>query len=342
MKTYFIVLSLLLSQTIFAQSFTLLPNSATSNALNTTANKVGINIGNPNYELHINRVGAVNTFMQFSNNTSGRSDTDGLLIGINSAGRGIITNQSPYGLSFGQKDRERFLIEHSPLTIASSKLTLNDAEFTQESNLTFSSIIRSSGGSSLKLYSDNSTSQENTLQFNVFPINETGDLVDLEKAGMVHIYAGTEIKNILFRSNRGGKYHFTNNNLIAMTINTATRTVGIGTDPTRALDVNGNARIGFNGTTITAINNFNKTIDLPSIAAGSSWVQTITIPNILKEGNTVVVSPNEALTNGIIIAYARVAANNTIEVTFSNISSTSIDIQPTSFNCTVITFPFIP
>jgi hypothetical protein len=43
-----------------------------------------------------------------------------------------------------------------------------------------------------------------------------------------------------------------------------------------------------------------------------------------------------------MISQARVSADNTVEVVFSNITAVSIDMPVTTFNFSIITFPYIP
>lgn len=61
---------------------------------------------------------------------------------------------------------------------------------------------------------------------------------------------------------------------------------------------------------------------MPSIGPDSAYVQTFTVANATT-GSSVVVSPASALTDGLIISYARVSAANTVEVKFYNAATTT-------------------
>lgn len=335
MKTYILALSLLLSQAVFAQSFTLLPNSASSNALNTTPNKVGINIGNPNYELHINRTGTVNTMAQFTNNTTNRGVGDGLLIGVNSEGDGVFNNQGSFPMTFSTNSIERMRIWPSGSFELSTNYLLSRAATNNKIDL-----ISNNESSEFTLFAEFSVSSDRYLKFKIYDEQDTGGFGTVANSGSSIITNGSNSKWLAFRQLSPYPIVFANSTTSLMIVDINGK-VGIGTlvNPTRNLDVNGDARIGTNGNTITAINNYDEETDLPPIAGNGSFTQFFTIPNIVKARNTVLVSPNVALTNGIIIAYARVSANDTIEVTFSNITSSSIDLPQTSFNFSVITFP---
>ncbi len=94
--------------------------------------------------------------------------------------------------------------------------------------------------------------------------------------------------------------------------------------PAAKLDINGTVKLGSNGTVINAIIKNTQNVDLPSIAAGASFLQTFAVTNVTL-GAAVHISPDQALANGLVISYARVSAANTIEVKFLNNSAISID-----------------
>lgn len=349
MKTYILVLGLLLSQTVFAQSFTLLPNSASSNALNTTPNRVGINIATPNSELHINRLGNVNNQIQFTNGATGTNSTNGLWFGIDEQGKAILNNRklnSEFIINInesGSFGNSLYVFEEGFRTnrsIAShNRIWVEDTTQLLNNNESYSiGAVSNHNTVELKLQTKGNISQS---QFSLkrYPFQSNVVKEGISMAGQ------TVFENIDQYNN--GAFVFldsrirTLNNGIESTISSSRIAINVVPNDNvgRNLDVNGNARIGTNGNTITAINNYDEEADLPPIAGGGSFTQTFTIPNIVKVRNTVLVSPNVALTNGIVIAYARVSANNTIEVTFSNITSSSIDLPQTSFNFSIITFP---
>ncbi len=112
--------------------------------------------------------------------------------------------------------------------------------------------------------------------------------------------------------------------------------VGIGTySPDAKLDVKGDFRLGSAGSILTHIIKDTVARNLPSIAAGASRIETFTITGAVI-GSTVMISPDTELTDGLILAYARVSAANTIEVKFYNVSPANINMGAANFFITVI------
>lgn len=117
---------------------------------------------------------------------------------------------------------------------------------------------------------------------------------------------------------------------------TSTGNVGIGVfTPARKLDVNGNARIGANGTTLTNIIKASVSGNLPAISPGTSAAVTFAVPNAALT-SSVTVSPTGALPDGLIMAYARVSAAGTVEVKFSNVAGTATTALTQNFHITII------
>lgn len=115
--------------------------------------------------------------------------------------------------------------------------------------------------------------------------------------------------------------------------------MGIGTTSPIAstkLDVTSGFKLGTNGTAMTSMIKVTQNVDLPSIAAtGGVLVQTFTVANAAV-GSTVYISPEQALANGVVIAYARVSAANTVEVKFYNAALTAVDPPAMNYYITVI------
>ncbi len=99
--------------------------------------------------------------------------------------------------------------------------------------------------------------------------------------------------------------------------------------PAAKLDVSGTIKLGNNGTVINAFIKNTQNVDLPSIAAGTSFLQIFAVTNVTL-GAAVHISPDQALSNGLVICYARVSSANNIEVKFLNNSAAAID--PTAMN----------
>jgi len=112
--------------------------------------------------------------------------------------------------------------------------------------------------------------------------------------------------------------------------------VGIGTySPDAKLEVNGSIKLGTTGSILTHIIKDTVAKNLPSIAAGAARIETFTITGAVI-GSSVMISPDMELTDGLIIAYARVSAANTIEVKFFNASAANINLGAANFFITVI------
>lgn len=117
--------------------------------------------------------------------------------------------------------------------------------------------------------------------------------------------------------------------------------VGIGTySPDYKLHVNGTAKVnsllvGPNGTQLTTVIKLNVPKDIPSIAANSSSAQTFTVTGA-SEGYSVMISPETALPDGLIIAYARVSSTGVVEVKFTNVTGSAINPVLTTFAITLV------
>lgn len=111
--------------------------------------------------------------------------------------------------------------------------------------------------------------------------------------------------------------------------------VGINTAaPTRTLDVNGTARIGANGTTITNIIKAAITQTAGPIARQNYLTVTFAVTNAATN-SSVLVSPLSALPATIIIAYARVNATGSVQVVFYN-TGAATTIPSNTYYITVI------
>ncbi len=112
--------------------------------------------------------------------------------------------------------------------------------------------------------------------------------------------------------------------------------VGIGTfSPKAKLHVKGDFQLGEDGSILTHIIKASVLKNLPSIAAGASIVELFTVTGAVIDAS-VMISPDIALTDGLIIAYARVSAANTVEVKFLNNSAATINLASTTFHITVV------
>jgi hypothetical protein len=88
--------------------------------------------------------------------------------------------------------------------------------------------------------------------------------------------------------------------------------VGVGTvTPSAKLVVNGTVRLGVDGTVLNKIIKVVSTFDLAAISGNTSFMKTISIPNV-KTGSSIVISPSADLDDGLKIAYARISADGTV------------------------------
>jgi hypothetical protein len=91
----------------------------------------------------------------------------------------------------------------------------------------------------------------------------------------------------------------------------------------------------FSGTQWNGIIRGTINIDIPNTPSGTGNSVTVTVTNATT-GSAVSVSPSSALPNGIVIAWARVSAVNTVEIRFENNSGAPVNPAAQNFNIRVI------
>ena len=102
--------------------------------------------------------------------------------------------------------------------------------------------------------------------------------------------------------------------------------VGIGiSSPTAKLDINGTVRIGGNGTALNSVIKLTASTASLTVNPGTTAAYSYIVPNAAT-GSTVMVSPGAVLDAGLIIAYARVSAANTVEISYANISAATVNL----------------
>jgi hypothetical protein len=112
--------------------------------------------------------------------------------------------------------------------------------------------------------------------------------------------------------------------------------VGIGTySPKAKLDVNDDFKLGISGTVLQRIIKISILRNITTVAANTSVIETFTVTGALVDG-TVYISPDLELPDGLIIAYARVTAANTVEVKFTNVTAASVNPASMNYHITVI------
>jgi hypothetical protein len=109
--------------------------------------------------------------------------------------------------------------------------------------------------------------------------------------------------------------------------------VGIGTyTPTAKLDVNGTVKLGTNGTVLSEIIKETVAFDLPNILAGTTLSQVFSLSSNISLSSVVVVSPELALSGGLVIGSARVFDDNPDQVEIRFVNTTSGPINPPLMN----------
>jgi hypothetical protein len=106
-------------------------------------------------------------------------------------------------------------------------------------------------------------------------------------------------------------------------------------NPWAKFDVGGTFKLWTSGVALNAIVKSSVTVDVPSINSGACLAQTFTVANAAVWGS-VVISPASALTDRMIIAYARVSAAGTVEAKFCNESAAAINLASMQYHITVI------
>lgn len=193
-----------------------------------------------------------------------------------------------------------------------------------------SALEISSAGSGLRFTNLTTSTPTTTGTGKVLSVNTQGDVVLVDDAqGTGALPVGAPAGSTL-------RYNGTNWVTSSTLINSGTQ-IGINTTPSRTLDVNGNARIGANGTTITNIIKATGTITATNfILPENSTTLTFTVTGAAL-GSSVIISPSSGMANGLVIAYSRVSAANTVEIRISNIlSSVAITLPAMDYYITVI------
>lgn len=116
----------------------------------------------------------------------------------------------------------------------------------------------------------------------------------------------------------------------------ANTNVGIGTiSPVARLDVGADFKLGNNGTVLTEVIKATVTKTIGTVNANSSLQETFTVANAAIK-STVYLSPATPLPSGLVIAYVRVSATDTVEVTFTNTTGANISTGAIDYYITVI------
>lgn len=294
---------------------------ATSNLFN-TGSFIGINQTVPNVDLHIGGATAVNKRIQFTHSGTGTGLLDGAILGISgSTSDAFFLQNEAQPLWFGTSGNERMRID------AQGRVAIGTITPFAFSNFTVSDVL----GNGVAMYGESNNNGNASLYINA--LNATANSgIGFMRSSTLRGYVGFNASNDFF-VNVGSTF----SNLIYAS--STSGAVGIGTSTPNAsakLDVAGGTKLGTNGTVLMSVIKNTQNVDLPSIAAtGGVLVQTFTVANAVV-GSTVYISPDQALANGIVIAYARVSAANTVEVKFYNAALSANDPPAMNWHITVI------
>jgi hypothetical protein len=122
--------------------------------------------------------------------------------------------------------------------------------------------------------------------------------------------------------------------MIVPTGSTANRPAGV-TGMIRYNADNGGTIESFNGTDWGGIIRNTQSIDIPNIAANGNLSLTVTVPGATV-GSVVYVSPSAALPATVVIAWARVSAANTVQISFNNVAAPAVNPAAQNFSIRVI------
>jgi hypothetical protein len=91
----------------------------------------------------------------------------------------------------------------------------------------------------------------------------------------------------------------------------------------------------YNGTEWSGILRNTQSIDIPNIAANGNVTLTVTVPGATV-GAVVYVSPSAVLPATVVIAWSRVSAANTVQISFNNVGAPAVNPAAQNFSIRVI------
>jgi hypothetical protein len=161
-----------------------------------------------------------------------------------------------------------------------------------------------------------------------------GSVAGVPLANLSLLYTGANAGRMLLDIITSNPMQFATANSVRMTI-AGDGNIGMGTStPTRQLDVNGTARLGVNGTTISNVIKVSVVVDIPFVATGAFVNVPVSISNAAV-GSVVYISPLNDL-NGLVIASARVSSPGTVQIVVVNALGSGIDPPPTNMSVLVV------
>ncbi len=219
-----------------------------------------------------------------------------------------------------------FLIVKGSNQVDISKLRINSTDtfpfkgFLIEGG-TDKSMVLNNQLSSPMFFQSNGSTKLTLLPTGNFGVGITDPQRKLDVSGTARVSSTMEV---------GGNTTLSQNLSVNGTLN-----LGGDANVSQNLAVVGNVQIGGNGSYLTEIIKTSYTINLPTINAVKSTTLTIPVAKAYL-GSTVTVSPSGALPDGIVIAYARVPANDTVEIKFTNATTGDVNPAVNTFFITII------
>jgi hypothetical protein len=123
--------------------------------------------------------------------------------------------------------------------------------------------------------------------------------------------------------------------MIVPTGTTAARPAAGVTGMVRYNTDNGGTLESFNGTSWNGVIRNTQNINIPNISANSNLTVSVAVPGATV-GSVVYVSPSVALPSSVVIAWARVSAANTVEISFNNVNAPGVNPPAQNFSIRVI------
>jgi hypothetical protein len=279
---------------------------ASVNNLFNQGTSIGIGTQNPNYQLQINSSSNPNyTRFQITNAGTGTGPSDGLVLGIGAAtspGVAHLLQQENKALWFGTNNLERMRID------SAGRIGINTTNPNQllhiNGNAEFAGQLQITNAATAALPSD-------------------GLLLGCTTLGSAQLVQ-QENRSLTFGTN--GIERVRLDSIGRLGVNTSS--------PSATLDVNGTFKLGTNGTSLASIMKVDFEIDPPVMTGFAEWICNIPCPNTTTNA-VVYISPDITM-DQIVIGYARVNSAGNVQVKFTNVSTSTINIGTVMLHIAVI------
>ncbi|SKA39496.1 hypothetical protein SAMN04488128_1058 [Chitinophaga eiseniae] len=120
----------------------------------------------------------------------------------------------------------------------------------------------------------------------------------------------------------------------------SSKELGLGTNnPQATLDVNGDFKMGANGTVFNGMFKFQMNLNIGSFARQTQTYADFTVPSgtpSLVTNATVILNPVDEMTGSVSVSWVKVISSTRIRVGFINIGNSNASLSSTRFNVTII------